>query len=170
MWYPTPPPSFLSEEFLYDELEPASEYPGGIITLNGTNFSGATRILFNGTSATFTNSAFSYAPFEDFRLFATVPPGATAGPITIETTHGNATSSVIFTPLVLPKLSIRSLPGNLIELSWPETEGFYLEHTASLQTSPPWAAPQILSNSLSGGGHFVTVTNTFTNDYFRVRR
>src|SRR6185436_4351870 len=93
-----------------------SGYPGQNVTLWGADFTGATRVLFNGTSTPFTNDNFT-----DIRLFATVPPGATAGPITIETPHGNATSSMIFTPLALPPISIRGLPENLVELSWPGT-------------------------------------------------
>jgi hypothetical protein len=44
-WYPTPPPTITS-------FAPTSAYPGQTITLTGTNFLGATRVLLNGASAT----------------------------------------------------------------------------------------------------------------------
>src|SRR5207247_11330326 len=57
---------------------PASGPVGTSVTINGTNFTGTSAVLFNGTSASFTvNSATTIA--------ATVPSGATTGPISVTT-------------------------------------------------------------------------------------
>jgi hypothetical protein len=69
---------------------PASGAVGTSVTISGTNFTGATAVAFNGTSATFTvNSATS--------IQATVPAGATTGPISVTTPGGTATSTSAFT-------------------------------------------------------------------------
>src|SRR5207249_3949689 len=49
-WYPTPAPGFTSS------FRPATGTPGTKVTLLGTNFIGATAVLFNGASAVFTNA------------------------------------------------------------------------------------------------------------------
>jgi hypothetical protein len=54
-----------------------------------TNFTGATSVLFNGASASFTNAATTNL---DLRVTAVVPPDATSGPITIMTPHVSVTS------------------------------------------------------------------------------
>jgi uncharacterized repeat protein (TIGR03803 family) len=59
---------------------------GGIL---GQGFSGATSVLFNGTSAPFTVVSDTY-------LTATVPPGATTGFITVATPSGTLTSNQKF--------------------------------------------------------------------------
>ena len=87
-WYPTPPPGFTG-------FSPGSAYPAQAITINGTNFTGATRVLFNGVPAAFSPS--TNAAFTDLQLTATVPPGASTGPVTIETPHGNVSTSSNFT-------------------------------------------------------------------------
>src|SRR5204862_990701 len=69
---------------------PGSGPVGTSVTISGTNFTGASAVLFNGTSASFTvNSATSIA--------ATVPSGATTGPISVTTSGGTASSASSFT-------------------------------------------------------------------------
>src|SRR5438552_3691266 len=69
---------------------PASGPVGTSVTISGTNFTDASAVLFNGTSASFTvNSATSIA--------ATVPSGATTGPISVTTSGGTASSASGFT-------------------------------------------------------------------------
>src|SRR6266480_4953748 len=69
---------------------PGSGPVGTSVTISGTNFTGASAVLFNGTSASFTvNSATSIA--------ATVPSGATTGPISVTTSGGTASSASGFT-------------------------------------------------------------------------
>jgi hypothetical protein len=68
---------------------PASGKVGASVVVNGANFTGATAVAFNGTSAVFTvNSA--------IKITATVPVGATSGKIGVTTPAGSATSSANF--------------------------------------------------------------------------
>jgi uncharacterized repeat protein (TIGR03803 family) len=71
-------------------FNPMSGPVGQVVTITGTSFTGATSVKFNGTSATFTVNS-------DSKATATVPSGATTGPITITTPGGTATSSTNFT-------------------------------------------------------------------------
>src|SRR5881409_319944 len=69
---------------------PGSGPVGTNVTINGTNFTGASAVLFNGTSASFT---VNYAT----AITATVPAGATSGPISVTTAAGTASSAGSFT-------------------------------------------------------------------------
>jgi len=67
---------------------------GTSVTINGTGFSGATAVRFNGTNATYTlNSA--------TQITATVPSGATTGKIGVTTAGGSALSTTNFTVTVV---------------------------------------------------------------------
>ncbi|MDP9235465.1 MAG: IPT/TIG domain-containing protein, partial [Actinomycetota bacterium] len=69
---------------------PTSGPVGTSVTITGTNFTGATVVKFNGLAASFTvNSA--------TQITATVPSGATTGPIKVKNAVGAATSSTNFT-------------------------------------------------------------------------
>jgi len=59
------------------------------VTITGANFTGTTAVAFNGTSASFTVNS-------DTQITATVPSGATSGPIGVTTPGGTATSSKRF--------------------------------------------------------------------------
>ncbi len=67
--------------------------PGGLVgtalTLTGTNFTGATQVLFNGVTATFT-------VVNGTTITVTVPVGATTGLITVLTPQGGASSPQVF--------------------------------------------------------------------------
>jgi hypothetical protein len=78
-------------------FSPASGRAGDVVTLNGTNFADITSVRFNGTEAQFTATTTTL-------LAATVPAGASSGPITITNTFGNATSASGFTILQNPVL------------------------------------------------------------------
>jgi hypothetical protein len=68
---------------------PPSGGPGTSVTISGTNLNGATAVKFNGMSATFTvDSA--------IQITATVPAGATDGPISVVTPRGTAASAASF--------------------------------------------------------------------------
>src|SRR5207302_849132 len=69
---------------------PSSGLAGASVTISGANLTGATVVRFNGTSAGFTvNSATT--------ITATVPAGASSGPISVTTPGGSASSSGSFT-------------------------------------------------------------------------
>ncbi|MFZ0419618.1 MAG: choice-of-anchor tandem repeat GloVer-containing protein [Candidatus Sulfotelmatobacter sp.] len=81
--------SFAVTPFI-KSFTPTSGPVGTSVTITGTTFNGATKVTFNGTSAAFdleTNS----------QVVATVPSGATTGPIAITTPEGTGTSSTNFT-------------------------------------------------------------------------
>ncbi len=60
------------------------------MTISGSNFTGASSVRFNGTSASFTVVSAT-------QISATVPGGATSGPISVTTSAGTGTSSALFT-------------------------------------------------------------------------
>lgn len=66
---------------------------GRQVKILGQGFEGTTDVSFNGTSATFTVKSQTL-------LEATVPSGATSGPVTVTTPSGNLTSNVAF--IVIP--------------------------------------------------------------------
>jgi hypothetical protein len=74
---------------------PMSGPVGTQVDVQGTNFTGATSVKFNGTSASFVFNS----PID---ITATVPAGATTGPISVTTGNGTGASSTSFmvTPTV----------------------------------------------------------------------
>jgi len=128
-WYPTPPPGFTGSQF-----SPASGIPGAKVTLTGTNFTGATSVLFNGTSASFTNAP---ANNFDLRITAVIPPDAISGPITIVTPHGNVTSTASFKVLP-PPLTIRLTSASELEIAWPATSPEFVLETAENMSAGAW--------------------------------
>jgi len=77
---------------------PASGPVGTSVTISGTNFTGATAVLFNGASASFTVASAT-------TITATVPEGATSGPISVTTSAGTASSAASFTVINPPTIS-----------------------------------------------------------------
>jgi hypothetical protein len=70
---------------------PTSGPVGTSVTINGTTFTGATKVTFGGVAAT------SYQVVNDSKVDALVPAGAVTGPIAVTTAAGTATSSTKFT-------------------------------------------------------------------------
>ena len=81
---------------------PTSGIAGSLVTITGTNFTGASDVKFNATSAiAFTvNSA--------TQITATVPAGATTGKISVTTGGGTGQSATNFTVTVPPAPTITS--------------------------------------------------------------
>jgi RHS repeat-associated protein len=69
---------------------PTTGAVGTSVTINGSNFTGATSVKINGVSASFTVKTAN-------KITATVPSGATTGPISVTTPVGTATSGTSFT-------------------------------------------------------------------------
>lgn len=69
---------------------------GASVVITGTNFTGATAVNFNGLSAT------SYSINSSTQITATLPAGATTGPISVTTPSGTGTSSSNFTVNSVP--------------------------------------------------------------------
>src|SRR2546425_434290 len=72
---------------------PSSGPVGTSVTIGGTSFTGATAVRFNGVSTSFT-------VISDTAIQATVPAGATTGPLSVTTPGGTATSPNNFTVTV----------------------------------------------------------------------
>jgi len=69
---------------------PTSGPVGTTVVISGTSFTGASSVTFNGTGAIYTVDS-------DTQITATVPSGATSGPIDVTTGGGIATSASSFT-------------------------------------------------------------------------
>lgn len=72
-------------------FSPSTGAPGSSVTVTGTHFTDATSVTFNGTSASFSIT-------NDTTIVATVPNGATTGPIAAGNPSGSAASAGNFTP------------------------------------------------------------------------
>lgn len=76
-------------------MSPAVGPVGTPVTLTGANFTGATSVKFNGTTAAF-------AVVNDTQITTTVPAGATSGPVSVTTPSGTGTSATSFLVSPLP--------------------------------------------------------------------
>ncbi len=74
---------------------PTSGPVGQVVTINGTNFTGATAVKFGTTTAT------SFTVNSATKITATVPTGATTGTISVTTPSGTGTSAGTFTVVVV---------------------------------------------------------------------
>src|SRR5205823_6228644 len=81
----TPPPAPTITSFT-----PTSGPAGTSVTINGTNFTGATPVTFNNVGASYTVNSATV-------ITANVPAGAGTGPIAVTTAGGTATSASVFT-------------------------------------------------------------------------
>src|SRR5262249_33654902 len=116
------------------------------------------------TSAMFTNAPATNA---DLRITAVIPDAPGSGPITVETPHGNFTTTSNITVLALPQLTIRSMPGtNLVELRW--LAGFSLQRADSLQPGATWTSASVVSSGVSNGIRTATVSLVPSNRFFRI--
>ena len=83
-------------------FSPPSGPVGSSVTINGTNFTGASDVRFNGVSV----GAGNFIVNSSILITATVPVGATNGLITVVTPGGTASSSTSFTVTPSPPPTI----------------------------------------------------------------
>ncbi len=79
-------------------FSPTSGGAGASVTITGTNLTGASAVSFDGTAAN------SYNVESPTQMTATVPAGATSGPISLTTPGGTATSAESFAFVKSPVL------------------------------------------------------------------
>jgi IPT/TIG domain len=85
-------PSALAQTPIITSFTPVAGPVGTSVTIAGTNFMGAASVTFNGTLASFTVNSST-------QIAATVPFGATTGPIVVAAVGGTGTSDTVFTVL-----------------------------------------------------------------------
>ncbi len=114
-----------------------------VVTITGTNFSGATAVKFNGVAAA------SFAVNSDTQINATLPSSATSGSIAVTTPDGTVTSSQVFTVNPLPAAA-----GNITgtDIVSPGDIKSYICSSIADATSYAW--------SITGGGASITNNGT----------
>ncbi len=149
------------------EFLPRYGVPGNTVTIFGGNFSGATSVRFNGQPASFSRVA-------DTQITATIPAGATTGPITVATGKGAATSLdnflVTAAPLIFSASPAAALPGSTVVLDGANFIGatsvkFNGKESGGFAITAPTQLHAIVPAGASTGR--ITVTNpsgTGTND------
>jgi uncharacterized repeat protein (TIGR03803 family) len=86
-------------------FSPTSGFPGTAVTINGSGFTGATAVAFNGVAAT------SFTINSNISITATAPPGATTGELSVTTPGGTAFSATDFTVWTLSITSFTPTTG-----------------------------------------------------------
>ncbi len=113
-------------------ITPATGYAGSTVTLSGNGFAGATAVNFTGAAAT------TYVIPNDWELVATVPSGATTGPISVTTPAGTATSGT-FTVTAAPEVTVSIAPqiqGYVVG----QTKQFTATVTGNTNTAVTWSS------------------------------
>ncbi len=109
-------------------FSPTSGAPGTTVHITGTNLLAVDRVLFNGVAAE------SFVAFTNEELEASVPRGATTGPLSVESEAGTHTSTIDFmvTPLPPPVVTgffpESARPGTLVTVT-----GFNFQTIESVQ-------------------------------------
>jgi hypothetical protein len=92
----TPPPPPVISNFT-----PGSGPAGTNVTITGTNFAGASAVLFNGVPSA------SYSIMGTTQITALVPPTATTGAITVVTSGGPGSSAMPFVVFTAPEITMQ---------------------------------------------------------------
>jgi hypothetical protein len=128
---------------------PTQGAPGTRVQINGTNFFGATMVLFNGTSASFnvTNNGV---------IGATVPNNAQTGPITVVAPAGTNNSLINFTVNLTSDLNV-----GVVDSPDPVFVGSNLVYTITVaNTGPDAALNVILTNKLPDSVNLKSATSS----------
>jgi len=143
-------------------FNPASGPAGGSVTITGVNFADVSAVRFNGVNAT------AYTVDSATQITAVVPAGATAGPLSVVTSFGVATSSTSFTIVESPVLisQIYGAGGNngavynadYVELhnrsgSVVSLAGWSLQYASASGTT--WSTKVDLAGTIAPGGYFL---------------
>lgn len=83
-------------------ISPASGSVGSSVVIKGTNFGGALVVRFNGTNAAFTLNSSN-------QITATVPTGASTGPVSVVASGGLAVSAANFTVMAATRPGFKSI-------------------------------------------------------------
>jgi hypothetical protein len=123
---------------------------GARVAVTGTGFTGASAVQFNGSNATFTVNS-------DNSIAATVPSGATAGPIQVINSPGMGASSTFFYPCVPDPSLVAWWPG---DVDATDVTG---HHNGTLQNGTTFASGRVgMAFSFNGAypsGGYVSVLN-----------
>ncbi|WP_324673680.1 FG-GAP-like repeat-containing protein [Hymenobacter sp. GOD-10R] len=125
--------------------------PGTSVVITGTNFTGATRVTFNGVAelAFVVNSA--------TQITVAVPTGATTGPLTVTTPAGTS-NSVVFT--VSPSLLITAVTPTRNTPSAPRATPVALTFDQMLSSGTATQGALRVFSTQAGGRKFGTTTVT----------
>ena len=103
--------SFTVPGPIINSFTPAGGPVGTSVTITGTDFSGVTSLAFNGTAASFTVNTST-------QITATVPSGATPGPISVTGLTGSGASTTDFVVIRVSAISPASgRPGSIVTIS-----------------------------------------------------
>ncbi|CAN5894771.1 hypothetical protein BH24BAC1_BH24BAC1_11440 [soil metagenome] len=110
-------------------LSPTGGLAGTNVTLTGTNFSHANGVSFNGTAA------ISVRVSSPTTATATVPVGATTGPVTISTPGGGPSNGVLFTVPPSPVITALSPERNQLNVPRAASVAVSFDQTLSPATA-----------------------------------
>jgi uncharacterized repeat protein (TIGR02543 family) len=122
----------LSSAPVIFSFSPAMGQVNTLVTIDGKKFSGATEVRFNGIAAS------SFSVVSANQIEATVPAGATTGPISVISAGGTGTSTDDFEVTIPPyTLTTTNIGYGGIELNPPGNNGVYDTVTVVTLTAIP---------------------------------
>jgi len=155
----TPPPPAAPT---ISSFTPASGVTGTVVTITGTNFSGATALTFNSRPAA------NFSVDSATQITATVAAGTTTGRILVGTPNGTTASSTNFTILNAPTISSFSpsggVAGNSVTITGTNFTGatvvrFNTTAAASFTVDSDTQITAVVANSTTAGKITVTTLN-----------